>query len=403
MDLFDCLFLNIMLILFPLLIYIIYLCYNKNLNDKMKNSLLNLAAISSFFLLYKYSNYEYFMINYLITSIIVLILFIYNHYICANILTLFIIIIYYNYFSFLCFFPYLLLNILYIFKNIRKISDLVFIDLFILIQCIFFIISNHFNLNNILVLLCSNLVIYIIYFLFQSGENIIKHHMEFKKLQQEKQIRLSLFKITHEIKNPIAVCKGYLDMLNINNEEQVRKYIPIIKSEIERLLTLLQDFLLVNRENIEFDIMDINLLLEDVINKLKPMLDDRKIKLECNLIDDDIYINGDYKRLSQVLINLLKNSIEAIPERRDGIIKINNKIKNNQIDISIIDNGVGISEKTMKRMKEPFYTTKVRGTGLGVSLSDEILKAHNGYLKYESEEGIKTKTIIKLPLYKEAK
>ena len=95
-----------------------------------------------------------------------------------------------------------------------------------------------------------------------------------KILQKEKQIRLSLFKVTHEIKNPIAVCKGYLDMLNVNNKEQVSKYIPIIKSEIERLLTLLEDFMLVNKNNVDLDIMDINLLLEEVTDKLKPLLDE---------------------------------------------------------------------------------------------------------------------------------
>lgn len=200
-----------------------------------------------------------------------------------------------------------------------------------------------------------------------------------------------------KIKNPIAVIKGYLDMLNVNNIEQVGKYIPIIKSEIERLLTLLEDFMLVNKNNVELDIMDINLLLEEVIDKIKPLLEGKNIKLDINLIDDEIYIMGDYKRLSQVFINLIKNSIEAIPETKEGLIIIKNSIKNNILNIVIIDNGIGIDKNIMNKIKEPFYTTKVKGTGLGVSLSNEIISAHKGSLNYISKEG-NTKTIIDLPL-----
>ena len=187
--------------------------------------------------------------------------------------------------------------------------------------------------------------------------------------------------------------------MDINNKNKVKEYIPIIKSEIDRLLNLLQDFLLVNNSSINLDIMDINMLIEDVIKKERSLIENKNIKLKLNLIDDEIYINGDYNRLSQVLINIIKNSIEAI-DNDNGIIKIKNIIKNNYINIIIEDNGYGISEKNLKMIKEPFYTTKNRGTGLGVSLSDEIVKAHNGILIYDSKESRGTKVTIKLPLMK---
>ena len=187
--------------------------------------------------------------------------------------------------------------------------------------------------------------------------------------------------------------------MDINNKNKVKEYIPIIKSEIDRLLNLLQDFLLVNNSSINLDIMDINMLIEDVIKKERSLIENKNIKLKLNLIDDEIHINGDYNRLSQVLINIIKNSIEAI-DNDNGIIKIKNIIKNNYINIIIEDNGYGISEKNLKMIKEPFYTTKNRGTGLGVSLSDEIVKAHNGILIYDSKESRGTKVTIKLPLMK---
>ena len=207
--------------------------------------------------------------------------------------------------------------------------------------------------------------------------------MTLKELETEKQIRLSLFKITHEIKNPIAVCKGYLDMINVKDTKQVERYVPILKSEIERLLSLLQDFLLINKSNLDLDIMDMNMLVEETTDKLKPLLEENNIKLDLNLIDDEIYINGDYNRLSQVLINIIKNSIEAIDNK--GKISIDSKIKNNKYYLTIKDNGCGMDKEVLSKLKEPFFTTKKRGSGLGCCLIHEIIEAHNAKINYTSE------------------
>ena len=301
--------------------------------------------------------------------------------------------------------PYVLLNILNAFK--KRISDYLFIDIFLLVQYICFLIwirffnmslLNHLNIVNLFMIMVLNyIVIHIIYYLYNEGDRIINYHMSYKDLLQEKQIRLSLFKITHEIKNPIAVIKAYLDMLNVNDKKQVSKYIPIIKNEISRLLILLQDFMLVNKNNVEMEIMDINMLLEEVIESLKPLLKDNNITLTTNIIDDEVYINGDYKRLGQVFINLIKNSIEAM-DKSNGKINIKNIIDNNKLDIIIEDNGSGISEDALEKLKTPFFTTKEKGTGLGVSLSNEIIKAHKGMLTYESFKGKGTKVTVEIPL-----
>lgn len=399
MNIFDTLLLNSILILFPILFYLVYLGTNKNINKKNKQLIFNVCIFTSFFLLIKYNNQNS-MINFLFLSILIIILYIKDNVIIANCLII-LSIIEYNNINIVLYIPYIFLFIIYILKKIKKIPDYIFIDIFMLLESICLLFIKQINISNIFIFLSVYLVIHIIYLLLKKSENIIKYHMEYKELQKEKQIRLSLFKVTHEIKNPIAVCKGYLDMLNINNKEQVSKYIPIIKSEIERLLTLLEDFMLVNKNNVDLDIMDINLLLEDVTCKLKPMLEGKNIKLDNNLIDDEIYINGDYKRLSQVFINLIKNSIEAIPTNKSGLITIKNSIHNNNLKIIIEDNGSGINKKIINKIKEPFYTTKIRGTGLGVSLSNEIISAHHGTLTYLSKEGFYTKTIINLPLYKE--
>ena len=95
--------------------------------------------------------------------------------------------------------------------------------------------------------ICYIGIVLLLYLIYEEGNRILKDHLDYKELKKEEQIRLSLFKITHEIKNPIAVCKCYLDMMNTSDQKQVERFIPIIKSEIQRILILLEDFLNINR------------------------------------------------------------------------------------------------------------------------------------------------------------
>lgn len=410
MNMFRVLFFDLIFILFPILVYIVFLAANNSISTKMKGLLFDILLLSSIYIVYQYNN-DYVIINFLSLNSVVLIAYLKNRVISANLMAILLLIFYYNSFDLTIFMavPYLFLFFFYNLKRINKINEFIFIDLFLFTQyicLIFWLLWFNNNLylsvtlfNTIFIMIFNYIIIHIIYLLYNLGENIIRYNVNYNALKHDCQIKMSLFKITHEIKNPIAVIKAYLDMMNIKDKKQVEKYIPIIQNEINRLLNLLQDFLLVNKANVTFDLMDINMLIEDVVNQQLPLFKDRKIKFENDLIDDEIYINGDYNRLSQVIINIIKNSIEAIDNSKNGIIKIKDSIKDNSLNIIIEDNGSGISKKNLLKIKEPFYTTKNRGTGLGVSLSDEIIKAHSGTLTYESIEGVGTKVIIKLPLY----
>ena len=261
------------------------------------------------------------------------------------------------------------------------------------------IIVNRFNNQLILDYFLYYVITYFITIFFLKAEKIIEINLTYKQLMKEQQLRESLFKISHEIKNPIAVCKGYLDMFDPNNMEHFSKYIPIIKSEINRTLNLLQDFSACNKIKIECDIVDIGLLLEDITKNFTLMFDNKNIKYQIELLEDEIYINGDYNRLNQVLVNIIKNSIEAIDINKKSYIKIYTKQTEKEIKIFIKDNGIGISKENMKKINKPFFTTKTNGTGLGLVLSNEIIALHNGTIKYESKEGIGTTVIITLPIY----
>ena len=363
---------SVVILIFPIIVYLFYCTYNNNLNKEQSKLFLDISILSSLYLLVIYDS------KFIIFYNIPLIFAFMKKRTFVSIIIITIILFSLN-FSVINIAEYIIYFIIYFFykKNIL---------------CLFLIIKFIFN-NNFLTSILFVIITYLVLFLYKKGEDIIKLHMNIKELEKEKQLRSSLFKITHEIKNPIAVCKSYLDMFDINNKDHIR-YIGILKEEMDKILLLLQDFLSMNKIKIEKEILDINFLLEDIVNQFEPILKDKNIKFIHNICEEEIFVEGDYNRLNQVFINIIKNSIEAINDK--GVIKLDYEIDRN-FKIIIEDNGCGITEDQIEKIKEPFYTTKKNGTGLGVSLSIEIIKAHNGKIDYiPLKKGLKV--IVELPI-----
>ncbi|PTY79095.1 hypothetical protein B5V89_07120 [Heyndrickxia sporothermodurans] len=103
------------------------------------------------------------------------------------------------------------------------------------------------------------------------------------------------------------------------------------------------------------------------------------------------------KSLTQVFLNIIKNSIEAIPY--GGLITISVTIKNNQVLTSIKDNGIGMTEEQVNKIGQPFYTTKDDGNGLGLMVSYKIIEKHKGRITIESEPNKGTEFLISFPLF----
>lgn len=395
METFKLLMLDTIYLTFPIVLYLLYQVYSKTLSKEKNELYLDTALISSFYLITQYGFSSQHFISSLLLNIPLFIAYIKDRKISIIFLSLMTVIYYSSELQISLIFlviEYILYFIIYLFiinKNNWRIKGL---NILLIIKCICFIITS-INLSTypqIFSILSSVLIFYtetfISVYLLKKSEDVLKLYKTIKELQDEKQVRESLFKITHEIKNPIAVCKGYLDMFDTSNLEHSRKYIPIIKSEIERVLILLKDFLSITKIKVEPDIIDIKMLLEDVIESFLPLIDDRKIKIKSDFDDEELYILADYNRLSQVFVNLIKNSIEALEGINNGNIVVSIAENKNNVIIKVKDNGSGISSENIKRMNEPFFTTKPNGTGLGVYLSTEIVKAHNGTIFYESDQ-----------------
>ena len=142
--------------------------------------------------------------------------------------------------------------------------------------------------------------------------------------------------------------------------------------------------------------MDINMLLCDVCEESKIMF--KKIKFKFKIGKGEVFIDGDYNRLKQVFINIIKNARESI--KKEGMVSLWTKVDKQNIIINIKDNGSGISKENINNVGKAFFTTKKNGTGLGVCFSKEIIEKHNGSIKYISKNERGTHVIIKIPLKK---
>ncbi len=374
--------------LFPIFCYLFYIVANKNIDIKHQKLVFRFTLVSTIYLIFRFK--LSIMYNFLLLTMPIYLSYKKENIHVSTFLNLLI--------AILCltvnvtYFYFFVLELIIIFFNRNK-----SLARYIFIVCIVsFIYSLVYEFNNIfensIYILSFIAIANLEYYTIIKGEEIINYHIEYKDLKKEKEIRNSLFKISHEIKNPLAVCKAYVDMFDYDNKECAKKYVPIISSEIDKMLLLLQDFLLVNKDNINFDIMDINVLLEDTV---RSMLELHKFKIKLEYIDeDDILINGDYNRLTQVLTNLIKNSYEA---NADNVI-LKSYLSDEKVIVEVIDDGDGINDEDYKKIYEPFFTTKKDGTGLGVALSNEIIEAHNGKLEYLKNMSKGTIAKITLPL-----
>ena len=404
---------DVIFLLFPLLLYVFYIASRQNYNKKEDSLFFCMAVITSLYLLMRFGVIQADNINLsVLFSIPLLLSYVKKQ--PKTALAISVILGIYDYRNFaispsLIIIEYGLYFFLFYLFQKKNLSYDFIIHSFVLVKTFcwslktFYVvpISPYFapNLGIILLnMLLFYLVAYVVIILLHTGEDIVRLNQSLKDLEKEKYLRTSLFKIIHEIKNPIAVCKGYLDMLHLENQEQIQSYIPIIRNEIARTLTLMEDYSNYTKKiHLDVDIMDLCFLLEDTKKQMEPLLNDQGIHCSFEIPDIELFIMGDYNRLKQVLINLIKNAIEARDEKKEMQFSLSIKQRKTSVSIVLWDNGIGMDKETLQRMSELFFTTKSNGTGLGVALSKEIIELHQGTIHYDSKAHLETTVTITLP------
>jgi len=213
--------------------------------------------------------------------------------------------------------------------------------------------------------------------------------------------------LAHEIRNPLHAISGALAIIQRRSDlkdEILAQSIKIIDEEVQHLNGFVMECLnFVRPPNIvRFIGVEINELISVVINIISHIFESesKKIKIIRDIEPRLPQIYADYEEIKQVFLNIVKNAFEAMPEA--GQFTIRGRLKSDSqenIEIAFIDDGIGIKKENLDRLFNPFFTTKVRGTGLGLALCRRIIvERHHGKIYIESEENKGTTVKVELPV-----
>lgn len=208
--------------------------------------------------------------------------------------------------------------------------------------------------------------------------------------------------IAHEIRNPLTSIKGFVQYLQeLDSEAERREYMPVIVKEVDRVNRVIDELLCFARPNLsEYQTLDINELIANTLFLVKNKTTKHRVEFEVQLADQLPPVEVDAGQIRQVLLNLMINSIQAIPDKGTVAIRTWQKTPET-VAIEIQDDGPGIKEEDMAKIFDPFFTTKPAGTGLGLSIVQRIVAAHRGSIKITSEPNVCTSVVIELPVRQE--
>lgn len=202
--------------------------------------------------------------------------------------------------------------------------------------------------------------------------------------------------IVHEIRNPMTALQGFIDLMT-QDETNNPQYLKLLANELQRMEHLLSGMLLLLKPKVECQPIECNRFLQKILLLLEVEVKNKNICLVYSQSNEPCYILANEVSLSQIFINIIKNSIQAM--NANGSIAITfNKTTQHELEICIKDSGCGMSEEQLVHLFTPYYTTKENGTGLGLSIVKKLLEEMDGRIEIRSELGAGTEVFIFLQL-----
>ncbi|NOU88088.1 sensor histidine kinase [Paenibacillus sp. LMG 31460] len=201
--------------------------------------------------------------------------------------------------------------------------------------------------------------------------------------------------VAHEVRNPLQVTRGFLQLVAARTDDKNKEYMGIAIEELDRASVIITDFLTFAKPQLD-DLVDLNVSKEisQIEGIIVPLATLHGGRITVS-VPNDLHIQGNSSKLKQVLINIIKNSIEAF--QVDGQIHIWAYHKNDEVYIHIKDNGEGIEPAQLIKLGEPYYSTKTKGTGLGLMVTFRIIEIMKGHIEFHSQRYIGTEVIIRFP------
>ncbi|KRF43676.1 ATP-binding protein [Paenibacillus sp. Soil787] len=199
--------------------------------------------------------------------------------------------------------------------------------------------------------------------------------------------------VAHEIRNPLTALKGFTQLMISKYNEP---YCAIMLEELDRINLIVNEFMLLSKPQIaNMKQNNLKILIDNVIFLLEAQAIINNVQINYELEENIPPIFCDENQLKQVFINIMKNAIEAMPD--GGNLIIQSQVSSEKVLLRFIDQGDGIPQEQILKLGQPFFTTKEKGTGLGLMVCYNIIEAHKGTMFIESEQGRGTTVNITFP------
>ncbi|QDX94457.1 PAS domain S-box protein [Brevibacillus laterosporus] len=208
--------------------------------------------------------------------------------------------------------------------------------------------------------------------------------------------------IAHELRNPLTSLKGFLKLMQKqteNKDERIKKYLQIMSGEFERIEQIVDGFMQLSLpEPIKSECMSLPCLLEEAIQLFyeenQRLISD--IQIDFHFYGEIPLVCCDRDLMKRVVVHLLMNAAESMPDGGDIFLTL--YVNELEVCIAVVDEGIGIEEERLHRLGEPFYSTKEKGTGLGLTMCYQVVKQHQGRIMIHSQENEGTIVTIALPI-----
>jgi two-component system sporulation sensor kinase B len=210
--------------------------------------------------------------------------------------------------------------------------------------------------------------------------------------------------LAHEVRNPLTAVKGFLKLIRVStlSQHKVEQYIDISIDEIERTESILSEYLSISKPlSARREQTDLSYQLQVTVDVMTPYATMNKVYLEVDKPAEPLWILSNPEEIKQILINFIKNAVEACSEVPNAQVSLRLKAESRNVILTIKDNGIGMNEEQVSRLGSIYFSTKFNGTGLGLTVSYQVIRALGGTVSVRSGPGAGTLFTITLPFMKE--
>jgi len=222
------------------------------------------------------------------------------------------------------------------------------------------------------------------------------NHMAEGLQEQERIRRAFIANLSHDIRSPLTSMRGFLQAIDDGTvpPEKIHYYIGIVMDESERLIKLANDILdvsLLQETSLKLSNFDINSLIRKTVLSFEPQATEKNLQLHCRFVHESDMLRADYEKLQRVVYNLVDNAVKFVPEGGEIVVETN--VDDESIHVSVQDNGRGISKEDQQQIFERFFkgdpsrNEYKKGSGLGLPIVKELVRAHGGKVRVESNLG----------------